>query len=130
MKVGYQIIDDFKLIARRDKNSGVAGKRVQNAVFVAGSFEQAERSGTDGDNAFSGGFGLIDGFGGSRRNDAVFGVHFVIVGVFNLNRQKSSGADVEGEKNFFDALFFKSFKNPRRKVQTCRRGGNGAFVRA
>lgn len=33
-------------------------------------------------------------------DNAVFGVHFVVVGVFDFNRQKGSGADVQGEKTF------------------------------
>lgn len=56
MKVGYQHIKNFELIARRDKNAGVVGKRMNNSLIVGSTFKQAQRGCADGDNAFAGFF--------------------------------------------------------------------------
>ncbi len=95
VKVSDNIINNFEFIARRNKYAGFSGKRAENAVLIPGGFKQAERSRADGDNSFARGFGLIDGVAGFLADNAVFGMHFVVVRIFNFDRKKSSGADVQ-----------------------------------
>ena len=117
MEIGDDVVDDFLPVARRDENVGFAGKRVQDSVIVGGAFQQTQRGCADGDNAVAVLFRFVYYLAGVRGNDAVFGVHLMVFGVFDFDRQESSGADMQGQENLFDAFFIQSLQDARGKMQ-------------
>lgn len=96
----------------RDENAGVAGERMQYALFVGRGFQQPERGGADGDDPPPFGLGPVYGITGFGRNFAIFGVHFMVFGVGDFDRQEGAGADMEGNKHF-STPFSSSARNTR-----------------
>ena len=52
----------------------------------------------------------------------------MVFGVFDFDRQESSGADMQGQENLFDAFFIQSLQDARGKMQAGGRCGNGTLV--
>ena len=52
----------------------------------------------------------------------------MVFGVFDFDRQESSGADMQGQENLFDAFFIQSLQDARGKMQAGGRRGNGTLV--
>jgi hypothetical protein len=101
---------------------------VNLAIGIAGAFDQAQGGGADGDDAASGGAGGIDAGGRVSRDDAEFGVHPVVFGVFDLDRQEGAGTDVQGDFFKQHPLVPQRLQQFRREMQPGCGGGNGAFI--
>ena len=128
VKVGYQHVNHFEFVAGGNENSGFSHKGVQNALIVRGAFQQSQRGRAYRNYTAAAFFGPVDLFDGVRRNDAVFGMHFVVLGIFRFNGQKSSRTNVEGQIGFFNAFVPQPVKNFRGKMQSGGRSGDGSFV--
>ena len=96
MEVGYQHINHLEFVAGGDEYIRLSGEGVKNTFFICRALQQSQRSCANGYNSFAGLFCIIDYCSGLLTYMSIFGVHFVVFGVFGFDRQEGSGANMEG----------------------------------
>ena len=117
MKVRQQCINNLKL--RRRKKEYVSFSLInieKSSIQARHGFQAACGCGTDGDNAVPGFFGGVYGGNRFRANLKILRVHLVLGDIFNLHRQKSSRADVQGDKANLHVARPDFFQNFRREM--------------
>lgn len=110
MEVGDETGGEFKTIGRTDKDIGLTGGGMQDALVVGASFQDPGSGGADGDNAFAGLLGLIESGGGIGVQTESLGVEFTGVEVFWSQGLESTETDVEGDEFGVDTLYTQFFE--------------------
>ena len=98
MKVGQQPVDRLEAIARGDEDCGVAVERADRAIVRRRAFDQAERGGPDRDQPPAPRSRCVEAIGGGSVDPAPFGMHPMVGGVVDLDRQEGPGADVKRQR--------------------------------
>ena len=120
MEVGDQPVDRLETITRGDEDRGVAFERRDRAVVTCGAFDQAKRGRSDRDQAATRGAHFIQSLGGGEVDSSPLGVHAVVGGVIDLDRQKGACADMERERF---ALHSARVERGDQRVGEVQRGG-------
>ena len=103
MEIGYQGIDDVERKSRIDENVGPAGAGLQSPCRP-GAFQGADGCRTDGNDAPSFSFSLINRSCRFGRNAVKFAVHLMVFNIFFFYRAECSQSDVQGYKDFLYAF--------------------------
>ncbi|CCK05791.1 hypothetical protein BN128_4097 [Cronobacter sakazakii 696] len=123
MEVGHQRVDHFVLIARIDKNLGVAEKRRDKRVLrcLRGALKRSHRGGAHGDDFIAARFRGQHRVDHLLRHFGVFRVHHVIFDALNAYRLERPRADVQRDKRHLNAFRAQALKQRLIKNQACGR---------
>ena len=115
VEVGNQAIQHLELVARIDKDVGVARLLVQRQTLTGSQcFQRAAAGGTHSNHPSALLFGLIDEVGGALRQIIMLRVHLVVGDFVLLDRTEGSQTDMEGHSGDVDPLGPPPFPAPRR----------------
>ncbi len=123
MEIGHQPVDRPEAVAGRDEDGGVAFERLDPSILVRRTFQQTQRSRSDRDQPPAGLARGIEPVGGRLIDAAPFGVHPMVGGVVNLDRQERPRADMKRQRLPLHAAPVERFDQPIGEMQ--RRGRRG-----
>ncbi len=95
VEIGHHHVDRAEGITRRDEQRGLAVERADAAVLAGRAFEEPQRGRAYGDDAAAGPVRRVERLCGLRADAAGLGMHAMRIGILDLDRQKSAGADVQ-----------------------------------
>ncbi len=129
MEIRHQHVDRAEAIAGRDEDRRLVGERRNAAVLGRGTLQQPQRRGANSHDAAADSARRIERIGGRGTNPAPLGMHAMRIGILDLDRQKSAGADVQCHRVQRDAARRKTRLQILGEMQACGRGRDGAFGR-
>src|SRR5690606_10521986 len=102
VEVREEKVDRLEPVARRDEEPRLAGERANPAALVGRALEEAERGGAYRDDAAPGRARGAEPLSRRFVEKSGLGVHDVLLGVLDLDREESAGADMKRERQPFD----------------------------
>ena len=125
MEVGQELVGGSELITGRDEDVCLAREGVKPPRRVGRRLQKAQHRRAHRNHLVSLVAGGVNGRGGLGGDLTPFGMHLVIGHVFDLDRKKSSGTDVERERDPLDSPRVEGIQERGREVQAGRRRRHG-----
>ena len=121
MKIGDQSVHHLETVARINEDGGVICPCMHNAVLICCRLYSAAAGGSNTDDAFSPGMGLVDEICSSWRYVVPLSVHVMLRHIIHLDRAEGSKSYMKRDIGQIDSLVLNLFQKLLGKMKPCRR---------